>query len=53
MLFGKKHQDTRNDYAPLADGEKYKAPGQTKSLTEMVLAGRKVSVPLGRIEESR
>ena len=51
MLFGK-HKDTREPNAPLADGEKYRAPGQTKSLTEMVNAGRKVSVSLGRIEES-
>ena len=52
MLFGK-HKDTREPNARLADGDKVWAPGQTKSLTEMVEAGRKVSVPLGRIEETR
>jgi hypothetical protein len=53
MLFGKKHEDTRQPNARLADGDKVWVPGQTKSLTEMVLAGRKVSVPLGPIEDPR
>ncbi len=52
MLFGK-YEDTRKPNERLADGDKVWAPGQTKSLTEMVKAGRMVPVPLGRIEETR
>lgn len=52
-MLRKSHKDTRSDYAPLADGEKYKAPGQTEPVTKLIERGRMVPVRLGRIEESR
>lgn len=41
-----RHKDSREPYAPLADGETVLAPGQTETIAELVKANRKVSVPL-------
>lgn len=41
-----RYQDTREQYARLADGDRVFAPDQTESLTVLVKRGRKVRVPL-------
>jgi hypothetical protein len=41
-----RHVDSREQYAPLADGETVLAPGQTETIAELVRANRKVAVLL-------
>lgn len=41
-----RYQDTRDQYARLADGDRVLAPGQTETITALIAKGRKVRVPL-------
>jgi hypothetical protein len=38
----RKHRDTRPAYQPLADGETFRAPGQTKPVSELIAGKRTV-----------
>lgn len=40
------YQDSRTEYAPLADGEKYWAPDQTEHLHDLIKRGNMVRIPL-------
>lgn len=41
-----RYQDTREQYARLADGDKVLAPGQTETITKLIAKNNKVRVPL-------